>query len=33
MLRDDPTITMLVNNAGVGAVTSLLDAAFRALRG
>jgi short-subunit dehydrogenase len=25
MLRDDPTITMLVNNAGVGAVTPLLD--------
>jgi short-subunit dehydrogenase len=25
LLRDDPTITMLVNNAGVGAVTPLLD--------
>jgi short-subunit dehydrogenase len=25
MLRDDPAITMLVNNAGVGAVTPLLD--------
>jgi short-subunit dehydrogenase len=25
MLREDPSITMLVNNAGVGAVTRLLD--------
>jgi short-subunit dehydrogenase len=25
-LRDDPTITMLVNNAGIGSITPLLDA-------
>ena len=26
VLRDDPTITMLVNNAGVGSVASILGA-------
>ena len=29
VLREDETVTMLVNNAGVGAVTSLLDTDVR----
>jgi len=29
ILRDDPTITMLVNNAGVAAVAPLLNADIR----